>query len=161
MSDTTDNLFEPPPSAEVEVIALEDLLEEFHTGTEVPYFMDLDAYGKAKFWDLRMRLIAEEFKELLNELLDARNGEHDMLKILKEAADLVYVTVGTIQLLGYPFTPAFCEVHESNMSKIPEDGKVVRRADGKILKPPTYREADLTFLLPDEEDENESEGATA
>lgn len=42
---------------------------------------------------------------------------------------------------------AFLRVHRSNMSKLDDDGKPIRRADGKILKGPNYREPVLTDLV--------------
>ena len=41
---------------------------------------------------------------------------------------------------------AFVRVVESNMSKLGEDGKPIRREDGKVLKGPNYKEPDLTDL---------------
>jgi hypothetical protein len=38
-------------------------------------------------------------------------------------------------------------VHESNMTKLGEDGKPVKREDGKILKGPNYKAPDLTALV--------------
>ena len=38
-------------------------------------------------------------------------------------------------------------VHASNMSKLGEDGKPIRRDDGKILKGPNYKEPDLSGLI--------------
>lgn len=37
-------------------------------------------------------------------------------------------------------------VHESNMSKLDENGKPIRREDGKILKSSLYKEPDLKAL---------------
>lgn len=42
---------------------------------------------------------------------------------------------------------AFKRVHNSNMSKLGDDGKPVRREDGKILKGPNYKPADLSDLV--------------
>lgn len=42
---------------------------------------------------------------------------------------------------------AYYRVHVSNMSKLGEDGKPVRREDGKILKGPNYAAPDLTDLV--------------
>lgn len=42
---------------------------------------------------------------------------------------------------------AFCRVHESNMSKLGDDGKPIRREDGKVLKGPHYRKPDLMDLI--------------
>ena len=35
-------------------------------------------------------------------------------------------------------------VHESNMSKLDEDGKPIRREDGKVLKGPNYQPPDMS-----------------
>lgn len=42
---------------------------------------------------------------------------------------------------------AFHRVHDSNMSKLGDDGKPIRREDGKILKSPNYKEPDLKDLV--------------
>lgn len=42
---------------------------------------------------------------------------------------------------------AFQLVHESNMSKLGEDGKPIRREDGKVLKGPNYKEPNLLPLV--------------
>jgi len=42
---------------------------------------------------------------------------------------------------------AFHRVHESNMSKLGEDGKPLKREDGKILKGPNYKAPDLSDLV--------------
>lgn len=42
---------------------------------------------------------------------------------------------------------AFNAVHESNMSKLGDDGKPIRREDGKILKGPNYKAPDIRSLI--------------
>ncbi len=43
---------------------------------------------------------------------------------------------------------AFDEVHASNMSKLGEDGKPIRReGDGKVLKGPNYWAPDLSKFI--------------
>ena len=42
---------------------------------------------------------------------------------------------------------AFNLVHASNMSKLGDDGKPIRRDDGKILKGPNYKAPDLSALV--------------
>ena len=125
---------------------LEGMLAEFHTAGDVPQIIELDALGRQQALDLRMRLIVEEYKELMDELLDCRNGKGDLTKTAKEMADLIYVVVGAAQLMEIPITQVFEAVHTSNMSKVGANGKIARRADGKILKPEWYREPDLSFL---------------
>jgi len=124
----------------------EELLAEFHAAFDERPFIERDDAGRQRLVDLRMRLIAEEYKELMDELLDLRAGKGDYQNLAKEMADVMVVVVGTAQLFDIPFTEVFEEVMRSNMSKIPEDGVVLRREDGKVLKPPTYSPADLTFL---------------
>jgi predicted HAD superfamily Cof-like phosphohydrolase len=41
----------------------------------------------------------------------------------------------------------YAEVHRSNMSKLGPDGRPVRRHDGKVLKGPNYREADVLTAM--------------
>ena len=45
------------------------------------------------------------------------------------------------------FEEAFVRVHESNMSKLGEDGKPIRREDGKILKGPNYKAPDMAPIV--------------
>jgi hypothetical protein len=88
---------------------------------------------------LRYSLVLEEF----NEFTDAHSKEN----LLKELADLVYVVYGYAATYGLNLDEAFRRVHESNMSKLDDNGEPVRRADGKVLKGPNYKEADLSGLV--------------
>ena len=88
---------------------------------------------------LRFELNAEEFKELVTAETPA--------EIMKEACDLVYVILGMFVEFGWDFDEAFRRVHESNMSKLGEDGKPIRRKDGKILKGPNYKAPTLGDLV--------------
>ena len=48
-------------------------------------------------------------------------------------------------------------VHQSNLSKLGNDGKPVFRADGKLMKGPNYRPPDLEDLIPEEDHSTLSE----
>ena len=89
--------------------------------------------------DLRFNLIDEEFEEVRK----ANTPDN----LLKEFADLVYVVLGFCATYGWDFDEAFRRVHLSNMSKLGEDGKPLRREDGKILKGPNYHTPDLSDLV--------------
>jgi len=65
--------------------------------------------------------------EVIEGILDERNSS-------KEHTDMV-------------LEAAFREVHRSNMSKLLEDGSVLRREDGKVLKGPNYSPADIHSVL--------------
>lgn len=42
---------------------------------------------------------------------------------------------------------AFSRVHKSNMSKLGDDGKPIKREDGKVLKGPNYQPPNLSDLV--------------
>ena len=88
---------------------------------------------------LRFDLNNEEFRELVQADSPA--------EIMKEACDLVYVILGMFVEFGWNFDEAFKRVHESNMSKLDDEGKPIRREDGKILKGPNYQAPDLRDLV--------------
>ena len=123
-----------------------DLVKEFHESYGLPVSSvaisnDFDNITKedAERISLRSNLVAEEFKELIN----AESCE----EIMKEACDLVYVVLGTFVEFGWDFNEAFRRVHESNMSKLGDDGKPLLREDGKVLKGPNYFKPDLSDLV--------------
>ena len=92
-------------------------------------------------------LIVEEFKEFLEaEGLLFRQNNTIHSEALKELADLVYVCYQYAENMGWFLDEALNRVHESNMSKLGEDGKPVYREDGKVLKGPNYKPPDLTHL---------------
>lgn len=93
--------------------------------------------------DLRYRLVAEEFGEFSDES-DAGNRPAAMLS---ELADIVYVTYGYAATFGWDLDEAVRRIHTANMSKLGPDGKPLYRPDGKVLKGPNYRKADLSDLV--------------
>lgn len=92
--------------------------------------------------DLRIRLVKEEFLEVVEALYGG-----DLTEIAKELADLLYVTYGTALAYGLDLDAAVAEVHRSNMSKLGPNGEVLRRDDGKILKGPGYEPADMESVV--------------
>ena len=66
---------------------------------------------------------------------------------LKELADLVYVCYQFAENMEWDLDEAMHRVHRSNMSKLGEDGKPIRRADGKVLKGPNYQPPNLSDLI--------------
>lgn len=92
--------------------------------------------------NLRYRLIYEELGEL-REALDNR----DIVEVADALTDLLYVVYGAGHSFGINLDKCFEEVHNSNMSKLGEDGKPIYREDGKVLKGPNFREPNLKDLL--------------
>lgn len=104
----------------------------------------VDQYNRDQF-DLYVRLIDEEFND---ELQDAISS-NDRVEQLDALLDILVVTLGALHSLGVDAEAAWNEVIRSNMSKIdPESGRVIKRADGKVLKPETFSPPELTkFIL--------------
>lgn len=94
-------------------------------------------------------LVSEEYQELQNEpfYLDPR---YDDINTIKEALDLIYVTCQYLNVTIGPDKALACwdALQQNNMSKC-IDGKLVKREDGKILKPEGYQKLDLTEILND------------
>lgn len=94
---------------------------------------------------LRINLLAEELEELKEALQNA-----DPLETLDALVDLQYVLDGAFLSLGLHNVKdiAFNEVHRSNMSKLGEDGRPIRRQeDGKVMKGPNYFKPDLAQFI--------------
>jgi len=104
---------------------------------------ELDQFGGVTFKDLQdvlvdnsemsTRLITEEYKELMAETQYYMNGN---VNDLKECIDLMYVCAQYMNVCVGPdkAQKLFNAVHNNNMSKC-TDGKLVKREDGKVLKP--------------------------
>ena len=93
-------------------------------------------------------LITEEFKEFLEAdgMLFRYSPEFPQY-CLKELADLVYVCYQYAANMGWDLDEAMFRVHQSNMSKLDEEGKPIYREDGKVLKGPNYKPPNLEDLV--------------
>ncbi len=68
-------------------------------------------------------------------------------RLAHELADVVYVAYGTALAHGIDLDAVIAEIHRSNMTKRGPDGRVARRADGKILKGDHYEAPDVSGVL--------------
>lgn len=85
---------------------------------------------------LYFKLIEEEFNEL--------KSAGSALEELDALIDILVVTIGALHSGGFDAEGAWNEVIRSNMSKIdPTTGKVLKRSDGKVLKPPSFSSPNL------------------
>ena len=91
---------------------------------------------------LRHELIREELEEL-HEAFSAK----DIIEVADALTDLLYVVYGAGHAFGIDLDACFVEVHESNMSKLGEDGKPIKRFDGKVVKGPNFFEPNLREIL--------------
>ena len=98
--------------------------------------------------NLQKNLIVEEFKEFLEADQEMHLMDHlSKEACLKELADLVYVCAQYAENMDWDLEQALRRVHQSNMSKLGDDGKPIYREDGKVLKGPNYQPPNLTDLV--------------
>lgn len=108
-------------------------------GQDVKYKPEMASDAVRK---LRVALIDEECDEVADAMYNKSIDQ-----IAKELTDLLVVTYGAGAAYGIDLDACFAEVHRSNMSKLGEDGRPIYREDGKIMKGPNYREADLKDIM--------------
>lgn len=94
-------------------------------------------------YSLKYDLMKEELSEYLNAC-----RSNDLVEVCDAVADMMYILNGIIVSHGLHdiFTDLFSEVHNSNMSKL-ENGKVLRRHDGKVMKGSEYFKPNLKQYL--------------
>lgn len=117
-------------------------LLEFNEAFEIPK-LEQPGLGPDELIELRIKLLTEEVQEYAEA---ARSG--DLVEVLDALADIGYILAGTIINHGmqHIFDAAFDEVHRSNMAKL-VDGKVLRREDGKVMKPEGWTPPHLAAFL--------------
>ena len=120
-----------------------DKVREFHKA----FGLDLDEGYNQDISFLRRNLISEEVYELDSEIVTSNLKNKLSDNLLKELVDVLYVVYGTAASFGLDIDTAFNRVHESNMSKLDEDGKPIYRDDGKVLKGPNYEPPVLRDLF--------------
>ena len=92
---------------------------------------------------LYRNLIAEEVQELNDAV-----ANDDRVEQLDALIDILVVTIGAIHSMGADAEGAWNEVLKTNLSKIDETtGKVIKREDGKVLKPEGWEPPNLVEFL--------------
>jgi predicted HAD superfamily Cof-like phosphohydrolase len=100
----------------------------------------------------KITALEEERMTLRYSLMEEENLEYIRAKSYTEIADalgdMLYILVGTIIEHGMhdKIEEIFSEIHRSNMTKVVK-GKVIRRQDGKILKPGTYEAPNIRPII--------------
>lgn len=117
---------------------------EFRTAYELPIGLTISSLKlQQNLIDEEHLEVAHAYLDLLKDITNKRAREH----LLKEDVDLLYVIFQRAAAFGWDIQSAFNRVHASNMSKLGEDGKPIRREDGKVLKGPNYYEPSLIDLV--------------
>ena len=100
--------------------------------------------------ELRYDMIAEELDEYFESFHDNQYNVIDADKVEQADAigDMLYLLFGAVIDAGLEdkIESIFDEIHKSNLSKL-EDGKVLRRADGKVLKGKNYFKPNIKAIL--------------
>lgn len=131
----------------------------------------IEKFEASKDPSLWAKLIDEEADEVLKSLADFLKEYCDLLyvcagmRIITGASDdeglpklppyVMYKMTRLLNMLEIildafddeTIDEAFSRVHASNMSKLGEDGKPIRRSDGKIQKGPNYKPPELLDLI--------------
>lgn len=110
--------------------------------------------------DLGIELIHEEYEEVLYEYdnflihflknggkISKKKWKSFIKNVSKEISDLLYVVYGFADRLGLPADEIFEEVHNSNMSKLGDDGKPIYSKKGKVLKSSNYKKPNLNKFI--------------
>jgi predicted HAD superfamily Cof-like phosphohydrolase len=95
-------------------------------------------YNEDQF-NLYLKLIEEEHQELKDAV-----AANDRVEALDAILDTIVVLAGAAHSLGVDVEGGWNEVIRSNMSKVdPASGKLLKRADGKVLKPEGFTPPNL------------------
>ena len=113
-------------------------------------FADIERFGSAcdqepseANYKMYLDLIREETDELEEAIID-----NDRVEQLDALVDILVVTMGAIRAAGWDGEGAWKEVMDTNFAKInPETGKVIKREDGKVLKPEGWKAPELAKFV--------------
>ena len=99
-------------------------------------------------------MLQEEWQEFQTALADyqampqadAATQQQLQAELTAEGVDVLNVLCGLLLSQGLPLQAMFDAIHAANLAKC-VDGQVLRRADGKILKPAGWQPADKVGVL--------------
>ena len=119
---------------------VEKFHEMFKLGIEKKPVADLEENRS----ELRYDLMKEENEEYLDAVKDK-----NIVEVADALGDMLYILCGTIIEHGMAslIEKVFDEIHESNMSKLGENGKPIYREDGKVMKGPNYFKPDISKII--------------
>lgn len=119
-----------------------EMVREFNEAFEIPP-LQKSSVGDVPGFMLKYSLMQEE----LDEYIHACESD-DYVEVCDAVTDMMYILLGIIvhhRMEGF-FFDMFEEVHKSNMSKL-ENGKVLRRTDGKVMKGSDYFAPNLSVII--------------
>jgi len=105
-----------------------------------------------RMWETMLVEEWQEFQDALSGLkaLDANASRHEqvtaMAEVTAEGVDVMNVLIGLLLSQGLPVEAMTRAIHEANLRKC-QNGTIVRRADGKVLKPEGWQAADKSGII--------------
>ena len=113
-------------------------------------FKDIETFGTAcdqppseANYKMYLDLIREETDELEEAIQD-----NDKVEQLDALIDILVVTMGAVRAAGWDGEGAWKEVMDTNFAKIdPTTNKVIKREDGKVLKPEGWKAPELAQFI--------------
>lgn len=101
--------------------------------------------------ELYAELVREEGVKELPEAIEAFVDDNDadqIAEVADAALDTIVVAIGVLYSLGVDPQPLWDEVWKTNMNKIePISGRVLKRPDGKVLKPEGWQPPQLARII--------------
>jgi len=99
-------------------------------------------------------MLGEEWGEFQQALTDYKAQDpddqpaltHKMAELTAEGVDVLNVLVGLLLSQGLPLEAMTQAIHDANLRKC-VDGQVIRRDDGKVLKPAGWQPADKEAVI--------------
>ena len=97
--------------------------------------------------DANYKMYLDLIDEEHGELQDALRAD-DKVEQLDALVDILVVTMGAIRAAGWDGEAAWKEVMNTNFAKIdPTTSKVIKREDGKVLKPQGWKAPQLAQFI--------------
>jgi predicted HAD superfamily Cof-like phosphohydrolase len=119
--------------------------------TDVTTFLNAAGQTFPSEPDANVSELAQLYKKLIKEEVEEfweAEAASDDVEELDACFDMMWVIIGYMKARGWDCEAAWEEGAQSNLSKIdPTTGKVIRRADGKILKPEGWQPPDFTKFV--------------
>ena len=110
-------------------------IEKFATACDQP--------ASPENYKMYLGLIDEEYGELVDAVM-----ADDKVEQLDALVDILVVTMGAIRAAGWDGEAAWKEVMDTNFAKIDATtGKVIKRSDGKVLKPIGWKAPELSQFI--------------
>lgn len=95
-------------------------------------------------WTLQRDLLIEEVEEY-----DEACREGNLVEVADALGDIMYLLIGAVTEHGLQecIREIMDEIQRSNMSKVQMDGTVLKREDGKVIKPVNFSKPDIRRII--------------